>query len=209
MEEEALSSAFEVTEPKAAAALADPMLRRIVASFVRETRSVGEVSEATGINLKRLHHHVVRLCRLGLLTVAGERRRRGRAVKLYRSRAPAFLVPHEAAPELFSEGLARDLRRSLHADALRSGDGMLLSVDRHGTLQLRLVGKNPKYPSGAEMWSVLRLQAAEADALRRELRAVLERHAASASGLGKPYLVHAAVVERVGPTITDDNVRSG
>jgi DNA-binding transcriptional ArsR family regulator len=203
----ALSSAFTVTETKAAAALADPMLRRIVASFVGEMRSIGEVSDATGMDLKRLHYHVVRLRSLGLLKVAGERRRRGRAVKLYRARAETFYVPHEAAPELFSEGLARDLRRSVHADAHRSANGMLLSVDPEGILQLQPVSGNDEAGRGPEMWLVLRLQPAEADALRRDLRAVLERHAASASGRGKVHLVHAAVVERVGPTVTDDNVR--
>jgi DNA-binding transcriptional ArsR family regulator len=194
---------------QAAAALADPTLRRIVASFAGDMRPVVEVSEATGMDLKRVHHHVVPLRSLELLKVAGERRRRGRAVKLYRARAETFHVPHGAAPELFSEGLARDLRRSLHADAYRSGDGMLLSVDLQGILQLRPVSPDEESGRGPEMWLVLRLQPAEAEALRRDLRAVLERHAASASGRGKVHLVHAAVAARVGPTVTDDNVRRG
>lgn len=108
MKDDWLSSATRITDERAAAALSDPMLRRLVLSFVQVPRSIGEIAAESQIDIKRLHHHVTRLCQIGLLKVVGKRRRPGRAIKLYGASAEAFFIPFEVAPELFTEGLSRE-----------------------------------------------------------------------------------------------------
>jgi hypothetical protein len=196
MKDDPMSRAMIVREPRAAAAMTDPKLRRVVLGFVREPRSVSAVATATGADLRRLHQQVVKLCALGLLEVVEARQRAGRPIKLYRAAAEAFFVPHEAAPELATEGLARELRQAVRAEAQRAGEGMLFSVDDGGAPRMQLVTEDGTRPRSAETWLVLRLEPGEAEALHRELREVIERHAAASSRRGKPHLVHAAIVER-------------
>ena len=207
MKEVALSRSTTVNDTRAAAALGDPMLRRIVLCFVGAERSIGEVAAEHGLDLKRLHHHVKRLSSVGLLTLVGERRRAGRPIKLYRAAADSFFIPFEVAPELLTDKLSRELRARIRAEHLRSGDGMLLSMDENGLASLRLIADEGSRAAAFEAWSILLLDAAEAEALRRDLKDVIERHAEQASGRGKPYLVHAAVARRLAPTVSVDNLK--
>ena len=205
MEDELLSRAKIVRDARAAAALSDPMLRRLVLSFVGESRSLSDTSAITGLDLRRLHHHVTRLCAMGLIEVAAEKPRRGRPVKLYRATAESFFIPYDVAPEPFTEGLSRELRGLLAVEHLQRGDGIFLTVDQHRVPKMRLLSQSPPTARGSELWRILRLNAREAEALRRELKQVLDRHAALSGGRGKPYLVHAAIAQRSAHTITVDN----
>lgn len=209
MKDDWLSSATRITDERAAAALSDPMLRRLVLSFVQVPRSIGEIAAESQIDIKRLHHHVTRLCQIGLLKVVGKRRRPGRAIKLYGASAEAFFIPFEVAPELFTEGLSRELRERIRAENLTSGNGVLLATDEQGLAIMRFVAEEKVPGSAAELWRVLRLEAAEAEALMREVNAVFDRHAVHASGRGKPYLVHAALAPRLAPTVSVDNQPRG
>jgi hypothetical protein len=195
MEEDLLSRAPRVEDPKAVAALLDPRLRELVLSLARQPRSLGELAAETGQDLKQLHHHVTRLCRLGLVEVAGEQRRPGRPIKLYRATSAAFLVPHGAAPGLMTEDLARELRESLAAEARKSDGGVVFGLDRHGRSVTR--GARGTRPAQAmESWSVLLLTPEERTALTAELNAVVSRFAGRTEGPGQPYLVHAAAAPK-------------
>ena len=205
MEDEVLSRALRVTDDRAAAALADPMLRRLVLTFVGQARSIGEVAASSGLELKRLHHHVTRLCRLGLLELVGERPRRGRAIKLYRAKADSFFVSSDAAPELFTEPLSRELRVAIRRHQLKTGSGMLLYTGKNGAPLMRPVFDEANPSITTELWKVLRLDAAEAAELRSDLQRLFDRYAAQSSGRGKPYLVHAAIARRNAPTVSVDN----
>lgn len=160
------------------------------------------------MDLKRLHHRVRRLCALGLLRKVEERKRAGRAIKLYQAVSERFFIPFEAAPELFTEGLAREMRASVRDEHLRRGDGALLSLGAGNVPQLRFVADESPAEPGPELWLLLRLERREVTKLRRELKELFDRHAANASGRGKVYLVHAAVAERLSETVSVDNVRS-
>jgi hypothetical protein len=197
MEEETLSRAMTVADPRQAAVFTNSKLRRLLMLFADGPLGIGEAAARSGIELKRLHHHVVRLHRLGLLRVAGVRRRAGRPIKLYETAAAEFFVSDEAAPAPFGERLARELRESLATDRSRSAaTGMLFSLGPGGEPVGRTVGERGASAQSGEMWQVLRLPPAEARILTEELREVLRRYEGRSAEAGVPYLVHAAVVRR-------------
>jgi hypothetical protein len=199
MEEEMLSRAMTVADARQAAVFTNSRLRRLLMLFAAGPLSVGEAAARSGIELKRLHHHVVRLRRLGLLQVAGERRRAGRPVKLYVTPAPAFFVPDTAAPAPFGERLARELRESLAAERSRSSaEGMLFTLGPGGEPVARTVGEDRTGEGPGEMWQILRLRPADARTLTAELRELLRRYEGTRAEDGPAYLVHAAVVRRTG-----------
>jgi hypothetical protein len=200
MKVDALSRTMRVTDERAARALSEPLLRRLVMSFLGKGRPINEVAASSGMELKRLHHHVTRLCRLGLLKVVEERPRRGRAIKLYQAASDRFFIPFDVAPELLTEALSRELRESIRREHLKSGDGMLLGTDELGLPVMRLLSNSDDPATITELWRILSLELAEAAELRRDLKEVLDRHAARSSGRGKPYLVHAALAPRAAST---------
>ena len=153
-------------------------------------RALADVARALGADLKRLHHHVLRFCRLGLLEVAETRARAGRPIKLYRTTAEAFFVPHSAAPELLTERLARELRASLRAAASRPGKGLMFFADPQGAPWMEAArGDTPS--EAMETWRTLRLSPEDRAAFTAELDGLISRFAQR--GEGRAYIVHAAI----------------
>jgi hypothetical protein len=164
--------------------------------FAAAPLSVAEAAAGSGTDLKRLHYRVQKLCRSGLLVVAGERRRAGRPIKLYRARSDIFFVPVEMLPPDFGEELANELRGYLSASARRTTRGLLVAAAGEGRIRLRIVADEDSDPDNLELWRVLRLERSEAKALQSELARVIDRFHQSASGRGKVYLIHSAMARR-------------
>ena len=102
------SSTRVVTDRTAAAVLTDPMALRCFSPFLGRSCTIKDAAEASGANPNTLYHRVQRWLAMGLLRVAGEQPRRGRAIKLYRSVSDRFFVPFEAFPEAtLEEAMAR------------------------------------------------------------------------------------------------------
>jgi hypothetical protein len=198
MSQSKLSSPLVIEDPRAAAVLLDPAAQAMALAFAGQPKSIAEVGRAGGYDLKRLHHHVGRFCRLGLLEVAEVRARAGRPIKLYRTTAEAFFVPHAAARELATEGLSRDLRQGLAAAARRPGKGFLVYADADGVPR-REAARGDAAPEASEMWRILRLSPDEMAALSAELDALLTRYLKAASGTGRSYLLHAALAPWISP----------
>jgi hypothetical protein len=197
MEDAMLSRAMTVADPRQAAVFANSKLRRLLMLFAGGPLGVGEAAARSGIEIKRLHHHVVRFQRLGLLRVVAERPRAGRPIKLYETAAPEFFVPDEVALAPFGERLARELRDSLATERARSSaQGMLFSLGPGGEPMARTVGGSATPDRSGEMWQVLRLCPAEARAMTEELRDILRRYEGRSDDEGAAYLVHAAIVKR-------------
>lgn len=206
MEDPFLSRARIVDDPRAAAIFGESTLRRMVLALAARPRSIGELARDSGMELRRLHYHVGRFCSLGLVEVAERRARAGRPVKIYRASAEAFFIPHEVAPVHFTEGLARELRSLLADDADRSGAGVLLHPGHGAEPIARMVRRREERASTAEMWRLLRLSPAAAEALAAELSALLDRYGRSGDGRGDVYLVHTALARRRGESFSVDNV---
>jgi hypothetical protein len=189
MIQDVLSRALTITDPRAAAALMDAQSRAMVLAFHRP-RSLAEAARDFGFDLKRLHHHVLRFCRLGLLEVAETRARAGRPIKLYRTTAESFFLPHAAAPELLTERLSRELRASLRTAAARPGKGMVFYADSQGVPRMEAArGDTPA--EAMETWRILRLSPEDRAAFAAELDGLIARFAQR--GEGPAYMVHAAL----------------
>lgn len=85
-----------VREPEAAQALTDPKTLHQLAPFLGRACSVSAAAEELGLKPNSMLAKVRRFVRLGLLRVVREQPRKGRAIKLYRTRADCFFVPFEA-----------------------------------------------------------------------------------------------------------------
>jgi hypothetical protein len=194
---DSLSRALPVRSAAAAACLADSRLRAVLMLFAREARTLRETSAASGLDLKRLHHHAGTLCRAGLLKVEGERRRAGRPMKLYRASSDAFFVLDELLPKPFTESLADELRESLLTHGFRPGRGMLFALDSQGEVRAQRVDPPDSPASVLDLWFLVRLPRSELDSLRAELRAVVERFDRGDRPGARPYLIHAAAAPRV------------
>lgn len=94
MLERSESSTLTVTTPDAARILLDPKHARFVAPFLGRERLIGEVAEEIGAPLSTTYRHVTRYCKAGILEVAREQKRKGRALRFYRTVADAFFVPN-------------------------------------------------------------------------------------------------------------------
>lgn len=191
MGHDVLSRTLTVADPRAAAALIDPVSQGMVLAFGGRPRSLAEVARDRDLDIKRLHHHVLRFCRLGLLEVVETRARAGRPIKLYRTTAEAFFVPHAAGPELYTERLARDLREGLRSAAARPGKGFLFYQGADG-LPRAEPARGDTAPEAMEAWRILRLAPPDMAALSADLEALLNRYMAR-SGHGQAFLVHAAI----------------
>jgi hypothetical protein len=197
MEDDPLSRAMTITDARQAAVFASSSRRRLLLCFAGDPQSLSEAAAATGLDLKRLHHHATRLRELGLLRIVGERRRAGRPIKLYQAVASAFYVPDELAPAPFGERLARELRESLAEERARSSAlGMLFTLGPGGEPTARTIGETGGSGAPGEMWRILRLSQADARSLTAELGEVLARYESRAAQEGDLWIAHAAVVRR-------------
>lgn len=94
MTEKNESSPLTVTTPAAAHILLEPKHARFIAPFLGRERCVAEVAQEIGAPLSTTFRHVARYCKIGILEVAREQTRKGRALKVYRTVADAFFVPN-------------------------------------------------------------------------------------------------------------------
>lgn len=198
-------SRMSIRDPRVAAVFTDPRRRRLLMWFANRPASVGEAAIDMDMDIRRAHYFVRRLLRLGLLEVAEERSRAGRAIKLYRTVSDAFFIPHEAAPKGFGDDLTRELRESLALDLARSDGGIVFTANEAGSVRGKFVGERGSSVGAAEMWRALRLRPRELAALKQDITALLDRYQQSSGGKGAAFLVHAAVAPRLKPEGTVDN----
>lgn len=136
-----------VRDPAAAEALMDPDTLHLLEPFLGRERSVGQVARETGVKPNTMLRRVQRLQALGLLEIAREIPRKGRAIKLYRSSAEVFFVPFEAtgADTLEAALAGRDAywERLLRRNVVRlrrehhGSWGTRIYRDPHGRLQIQ------------------------------------------------------------------------
>lgn len=200
MKDEILSRALRIDDSRCAAALSNPLRRRIVLSLVGRSQSLTELSQTVDVELKRLHYHVTALVDIGLLQIQGVVRRAGRPIKRYVAVAHAFYVPDGLAVSTPGEALALELRKSLTERRRISGVGTVYDVDAEGNHRMRpRRSPRPREVAWIERWQVLQLSAVGVRGLADELSACIARAAATRDEHGlRTYLVHVAVAPRPG-----------
>jgi DNA-binding transcriptional ArsR family regulator len=197
MKAKPLSSLRRVSDSRQAAAFSDPLRRRLILSLSFREGSVTDMARALELDIKRVHYHVTALVEIGLLHVAREERRAGRAVKKYRAVASSFFVPDGLAPRSPGDLLVEELRRSLAGQRRLDGTGMLYDANAQGHPRMRPARRGGARPSAvSEHWRVLRLFPADAQRLARELADCVQAYEARPARGGAEYLVHMAVARR-------------
>ena len=205
MEDELLSRATIIRDPGAGTVFANSRLRRMLLLFAAGPLSLSEAAQLARIDLKRLHHHVQKLVKLGLLEVCGERRRAGRPIKLYRAASDTFFIPEELFPKPFGEELSAELRACLNTEASKSSRGLLLFIGPSGEPMGKVVNLDARPSEAFELWRVLRLSPADVAQLKTELETVLAKFQASRQVGSHVYLVHAAAARRSDQSGSVDN----
>jgi DNA-binding transcriptional ArsR family regulator len=197
MQDNALSRPRRIGNARVAAAFANPLRRRLVLLLAKQERSLTELASISGLELKRLHYHVIALQKMGLLVVTREQRRAGRPVKIYRAIAEAFFVPENVMPSGSGAALTIELRESLDKLRDRSRDGVIYDLAENGEPRMRAVQNSAEKPIRAtEYWRLLKLSRAEALHLARDIDDCLAAYAQRQSEGHEPYLLHFAFAPR-------------
>lgn len=195
-----------VRTPQAAAFLCLPQAVGYLAPFADQPTAIKAASEVLEVPLARLHHWVRRAHDLGLLHVAQEVKRAGRAVRLYQTVAREFRIPADLVPLGHFERGEADFYRSfvqaltVTAPALVQGGELHVQFDGGGVdLNVLADEEHPvgdlfasSAPAVLHTWSRgVRLSRSEAKRLQRELWAVLEGVLARQDDTQSPaYIVH-------------------
>jgi hypothetical protein len=203
-----------VADPAAARALSDLEMRRILALFMIEERTVKAVADELKVGINWLLLRVRRLEALGLLRVAKEVPRAGRAIKHYVATAQGFFVPYTVTPFESPEAwLVQDFAARERQLALSSMQAGLHWGETRGQAQF---GKRffrredgitqtdfafaptepanllaPDAPAVMNHFVYVNLELNAAKALQQELFEVLQRHEKSSTG--KRYLLRLAM----------------
>jgi DNA-binding transcriptional ArsR family regulator len=197
MKDMILSSAFEVTEPRAAAVFADPLRRRLVLLLAEQQRSLVELATDTALDLKRLHYHVTALRDLGLVVVKQKRRRAGREIKVYGAVATAFFVSAKISSNLPDARLMAELRQSL-ANGLEPHAGTLYYLTATGEPRMRPVrGAGTRRAPATEYWRVLKLSRPDVLRLTTSIEDCLNAISKQQNDGKHSFLVHFAIAPRV------------
>lgn len=108
-----------ITEPKAAKILTNPVALRFLTPFLGREVTIQEAAEEAGASPNTTYKRAMRFLELGLITVAREQPRAGRAVKLYRTVADVLFVPFENTPSVSLEAALKE-REEYWANLLRA-----------------------------------------------------------------------------------------
>jgi Helix-turn-helix domain len=185
-----------VTDPQAAAYLANPHRAVFLYPFIGRERTASDVARTYKISVKTLLYQINRLIELGLLRVTRLETRRGSPIKHYRAVADAFFVPHEATDNETLEMMVNQWSQSLqplylrsfaHALSRVSPDwGVRISRDASGLLHIAPAVRpdedwntfEPDAPMLMEGWSTdLHLDFEDAKALQLELAEMYFKYA--------------------------------
>ncbi|MFM7403436.1 MAG: ArsR/SmtB family transcription factor [Erythrobacter sp.] len=183
---------INIADP-AAAAFASPVQAKIVQTLIGEEMTASRLAGIVQLPLSLLNYHLAKCQKLGLVHIAREQPRAGRALKYYRAAARSFFVPSELLARLPGTDMTRQLRDALDRSQARSVQGVNFTHEE-GHPRMRLVKDPSTASSKIEFWLEMGLTSADAAALIGELRAVVERFAMRGRDSEPRYLLHVAAV---------------
>ena len=125
-------SFYTVTDPVQARLLTDPKSKAFFKPFLARERSVAQAAELLGANVNTVLYRVKTLVRAGLLQVVDERRRAGRAIKLYRSAHDAYFIPFRHTPYATLEERLEVQAAPIFANLIQAYAAALRQSDRYG-----------------------------------------------------------------------------
>jgi hypothetical protein len=207
---EPIRAHLTVTDPKAAAFLADPQHSVFLYPFIGRECTASEVARIYKISIKSVLYQIKRMIELGLLRIVRLEPRRGSPIKHYRAVTDAFFVPHVATNNETLEAMVNQWSQSLQPVYLRSyaqalsrvsSDwGVRISRDQTGLLRISPAMRPeedwdvfaPDAPFLMEGWLTdLHLDFEAAKAFQLELAGLYLRYAAMRGS--QRYIVRIAV----------------
>lgn len=200
MEDELWSKAFEVRDRHAADAMCHPFRRHLVLSLMGREASISELVSESRRPMSSVHYHMTRLHKLGLLKVASQTARAGRAVKRYTAAAECFFVPAALMGEQPGTLLDRELQGHLSRISDDS-EGTLFFRDSRSGMSMRTIrsrrSREADHRLITDSWQILNLDLREAHELSDEIAKLLERYRQQpADRRRKKYLIRCTIVRR-------------
>lgn len=190
--------------------------QRILDRLLKSPGSAQELVEQLGLDMNRVHYRLRQMRAAGLVRVREERRRKGRAVKVYEAAQERFLIPFSASTaasieelmqRVYHEAMDRFVQNLIRQFARYDPEwGVFAQPDERGNLSMAfgLFNPEPGAPWRAELrerilgeWGALPLTPQQAKDFIRELRALREKYRRMAPPEGRPHMVGLFVVEGV------------
>jgi hypothetical protein len=208
---------WTITNPVTAALLARPEQFRYLRPFHGRAASAADVARDLKVSLPRLRYWILRALDAGLLVEVQAQRRRGRRVRLYRTRADVLYLParstadatlaplvalwSDAWQQRFVELTARIYERAGIRGLRLAGtpDGDVRGEWVSGPDQGQLDYADPRLPPMYGGWDLMRLDEPAARELQRELMQLRERYLAR-GGDGQ-YLLRLGLVPSPEPGV--------
>ena len=210
MKEVSLNKTLEVTDPEAAKVLIAEQKNRFLEPFMIGEKTLKDAAEVLGVKLNTLHYQVQKLMGLGLLEVAREEPRNGRAQKVYSATAERFVVPFHVTPSetlgALLQNLDQDSRLRFHdeiaqalfqrapawaihvfADASQ-GVTVAIAPEHHDGVTL----KELLAPTSPAVWfeeGEIKLSFDDAKRFQRELYELTRRYKERSQSKGQTYLM--------------------
>ncbi len=182
-----------VSDPTQARLLTEPKSKAFFKPFLAAERSASEAAAELGCGLSRVLYRIKTLLDAGLLEPTREKKRKGRAIKYYRSVHDAYFVPFVLTPYATLEERLEAQAAPIFADLIRSYADALGRSERYGNYLFRTTdgavattdAVPELLPSGLPVTysdTVVRLSKEEAVQLAAALRALFEGAVARDAG---------------------------
>ena len=133
-------SVHTVTDPKQATLLTEPKSKSFFKPFLAAERSATEAAEELDCKLNTVLYRIKTFLAAGLLEVSRVQKRKGRAIKYYRSVHDAYFLPFANTPYATLEERLEVQGAPIFADLLRSYAAALRQGDLYGNYLYRAGG---------------------------------------------------------------------
>lgn len=207
-------------DPRAAKWIRQPMGLDVLRLFMTGSTPLGPVAKELGLPLSTVLRWARRWLEVGAVVIDAECARSGRPVKWYRAVSTRFLIPYEAEGAALPEDVVRRLvqmrvepqvrglieaARVTYTKGSMKEWGTVVYADRHGQLVVRpdfAPGRTPDLlgdasPAYLNFYSDdMRLSAAQAKRLQRDLVALLKSYKDEADG-GQAFTLSLVLTPRV------------
>ena len=189
-----MQSLIIISDYAAAAVFSSARQRLIVQTLIGKELTLSALARANRTSLSLLHYHVSKCTELGLIEIAREQSRAGRALKFYRATAKTVFVPAELIVGMPGTGLTQKLRESLDQNLTRSLQGINFTHDGRRP-RVDLVRDQSEQMAAIELWLDVGLDSTTAAELAADLQAVANRFRARGNEQSQRHLVHLAMVK--------------
>lgn len=126
-----------VTDPRQAQLLTDPTSKAFFVPFLARELSASQAASELGRDLNTVLYRIKVLLAAGLIEVTREQKRKGRAIKHYRSVYDAYLVPFGLTPYISLEERLEAQAVPIFANLIRSYASAVKQSERYGNCIVR------------------------------------------------------------------------